>query len=783
MLYFLRYLMLTLITALLFGLASYAQINPTFEPANEYEVAAHYLLNLRSNAKSAEVTSEILLKRDVGTYKLLEGALYSCVEYNDIPYAIMFIGKGEFSFTPSTEVEKKQLYRFYETENFKIEFSSLFLLFDDNTYDEGFKNLTFQNSDTKQVNLELQSCIGYFRDDDVGYSRSDFLRSLMTEGGSGFFYSQIQGSKFGTIFFQINPFEEEEVYFMRSGERSAWIGSDKTREIINQFPAQKKTLDNYSGIKHNKYFLDLVSYNIESTIADNLDFSAKCNISFKSINSEQHWIMFYLFDELRVDSVKWENGTIATFSNFEENFELWIECESNYLDGNQHSMTVYYHGDLLEKDELGWIELHTSGLWYPRYGNREKATFSLTFKTPEKYDLISIGDFANRSEQEEVITTTWSCTTPMRNASFNIGNFEEYEIENENLPTVNVYISEYGHQLVSSYFRQLGILSISDASEYIAQDVWNSIKLFTNLFGSLPVNAIRATEIPYTHGEAFPGLIHLGWHTVIQTQFKGEDEVFRAHEVAHQWWGIGVDFETYHDQWLSEGFATYSGLWYLQAAKNDNELFFDMLAEWKEEILNVRNYLIGSGQETGPIWLGYRTSSSSTEGDYNLIIYKKGAWVIHMLRAMLLDLNTMNEDKMKHLIQEYYSTYKNKSASTEDFKRIVDKHFGEDMGWFFNQYVYGTDIPSYKVAYKSDETDDGKIKISIRVRQEEVSERFKMYVPIKLHLEDERLARIRIEVKGKETLVTLPPIDGELDELIFNDLESVLCEVEYEDWE
>ena len=28
---------------------------------------------------------------------------------------------------------------------------------------------------------------------------------------------------------------------------------------------------------------------------------------------------------------------------------------------------------------------------------------------------------------------------------------------------------------------------------------------------------------------------------------QGDDEVFRAHEVAHQWWGIGVDFTSYHD--------------------------------------------------------------------------------------------------------------------------------------------------------------------------------------------------------------------------------------------
>lgn len=771
-----------LIFTLLLNYSSAAQEKDIVDIENEYKVAADYLLNLRSTGESAKVNSEIILNRDISTFKLLEGELYPCVDFKDIPYALMFMGKGEFSFTPSTDVEKKQLYRFYETENFKVEFNSLFLLFDDNTYDEIFKNLTFEMTDPKPANNEIGDCTDYLQDDDVGYSRSDFLRSLMMEDRNGFFYSQIQGTEFGTVFFQINPVESEEIYFMRNGERSAWIGS-KTREIINQFPARKKTLANYSGKKPNKYFLDLISYNIESTIADNLDFSAICTLEFKSFVRDQQWIMFYLLEELHVDSVKWGNGAEAEFENFEESSELWIKCKSNYLDGNQHSMTIYYHGDLLEKDELGWVEMRTSLFWYPRFANREKATFALTFHTPEKYDLISIGDFVERIDQGEVVSTIWRCSTPTRNASFNIGNFEVNEVNKENLPTVSVYTSEYGHQIISSYMRQLGILSMSDASEYIAQDVSNSVTLFSNLFGGLPIDAVRATEIPYMHGEAFPGLIHLSWATVIQTQFKGEDEVFRAHEVAHQWWGIGVDFKTYHDQWLSEGFATYSGLWYLQAAKNDNDLFFDMLTEWKDEILNVRNYIIGSGQEAGPIWLGYRTSSSDTKGDYNLIIYKKGAWILHMLRAMLLDLKTMNEDKMKSLMQEYYNTYKNKSASTEDFKKIVDKHFGEDMRWFFNQYVYGTDIPSYKIAYKTEETDDGKIKISIRVQQKEVTDSFKMYVPIKLVLDDDKIARIRIEVKGKETLITLPPFAGELDQLIFNDLESVLCEVEYEDWD
>lgn len=212
-------------------------------------------------------------------------------------------------------------------------------------------------------------------------------------------------------------------------------------------------------------------------------------------------------------------------------------------------------------------------------------------------------------------------------------------------------------------------------------------------------------------------------------------------------------------------------------------MFFDVLEKWRDEIINNRQYLIGSGQEAGPIWLGYRTNSTATRGDYDLIIYKKGAFVLHMLRAMLLNLKTMNEDSFENMMKDYYQTYFGKSASTEDFLKIVNKHFREDMSWFFDQYVYGTDIPTYEFAYKTEVTKDGKYLVTCRVVQKNVDEKFKMYVPIKIVLDDDRMARLRVEISGKEKIFQLPLLPEEPDEIIFNDLESVLCEVDYEDWD
>jgi len=734
---------------------------------------------LKAGDESAVVSEEITFKRDVGNFKLLSGNIYFCEPFEERTYALIFIGKGEFSFTPPTKVEQDQLYRFYETNKFRKEFHTLFILFGDSTYRELNNKLNFQKVKNVDGNIDskIEDCIEYLIDLDHQSSRSDLLRTLLSGEDNGLFYAQIYGDDINPVFFLVNPFLDEEVSFMKRN-RSTLISN--YIEVINQFPVGnnfKKSKDS------NKYFLYIISYKIESTIEDNLDFSAVCTIDFTSNEKKQNWTTFELFYELEVDSIIWEDGRSAKFARLPDTYNLWLYVKDKYLDSKQHWFSIYYHGDLLEKDQLGWISLRSSIYWYPRLDYRTEANFGLIFHTPSDYNFVSVGNLIQKHEKDDVITTTWLSDVPIRNASFSLGNFEITNLTEEDLPIVNVYMSEYGHNQIGSQLAQYGILSISDASEHIAADVVNSLSLFQTLFGKINSTTISVTEIPYMHGEAFPGLVHLSWSTFQYMTFEGEDEIFRAHEVAHQWWGISVDFKTYHDQWLSEGFSQYCGLWYLLVVKEDSEMFFDMLEKWRDEIINNRQYLFGSGQEAGPIWLGYRTNSTATRGDYDLIIYKKGAFVLHMLRGMLLNLKTMNEDRFENMMKDYFKTYFGKSASTEDFLKMVSKHFGEDMSWFFDQYVYGTDIPLYEFGYKTEVTKDGNYLVTCRVEQKNVDEKFKMYVPLKIVLSSDRIARVRVEISGKEKIFQLPLLPAEPDEIIFNDLESVLCEVDYVDWD
>ena len=71
-------------------------------------------------------------------------------------------------------------------------------------------------------------------------------------------------------------------------------------------------------------------------------------------------------------------------------------------------------------------------------------------------------------------------------------------------------------------------------------------------------------------------------------------------------------------------------------------------------------------------------------------------------------------------MQDFYRTYEGGRASTADFRRVVEQHTGADMGWFFDQWIYGTAIPTYKVATRTERMGDGQFRVRLQVQQEDV---------------------------------------------------------------
>lgn len=778
---------------LAFSLAAMLVVTPTMRPAvapagSYIAVYEAFTAKAPNPARVANVT-QLTITRDVGRFELGQGSLVLATPVAGREIAAVFIGQGTFHFTPPIDVEREQVQRELEMDPLVSPFRTLYMVFVDSTLSELESQLTFgPGTVPRDAAREIEEALKYLSDDDGPWVQSDLMTALLNDAQNDYFYAHFAENRGDPLFFMVTPYDEEGVTLGRRA-RGRGVRGD-VRDIVSQFARQSILADT----TWDPTTIDLVrldNYQIESVIEDNLDFSAAAVVDVTTMQEDLRWVPLTLFYDLEVDSVVTGDGTPIAFYRGEESSTLWLDFGAPLDAGTAVQLTLGYHGELLEQQDVlegmrrrhdltrnRLVRLRSSTSWYPRHGSRRTAGFDLTFHSPAKYKFVSVGERLFDEVDGDVLTTRW-LTPSIRNASFNLGEFEEHQITDPRIPPVTLQVAEELHRTLGMDAGRGGtvtFLTQRDIARQVSTDVANAMSFFQDFFGPSPMPAFYATEIPGRHGEAFPGLVHFSWLTYQWTSDDGTDEIFRAHEVAHQWWGIGVDFDSYRDQWLSEGFSDFAGIWYLQMIMGNNEKYFETLKEWREALTDRR-------EDIAPIWLGYRASTIEHPGDYQLVVYQKGAWVLHMLRNLMLDLDTMSEEAFQMLMRDFYARYLGRRASTADFEAMVERHLGARMDWFFDQWVRGTAIPKYEYAYQVEEQPDGQFKARLRVEQSEVPEDFRMIVPVYLDFGDAGHARVRILVEGSVTEVELPILPLRPEQIVLNDLESVLAETRRVGWE
>ena len=258
-----------------------------------------------------------------------------------------------------------------------------------------------------------------------------------------------------------------------------------------------------------------------------------------------------------------------------------------------------------------------------------------------------------------------------------------------------------------------------------------------------------------------------------------------------------VGWKSYRDQWISEGFAEYSGALYAAAYEDDPGLLDEMTEAWRNDVFGrgnagFRRFGMASGavqrrsdgSQSGPITLGYRLSSSETPLDYQMLAYEKGAYILHMLRMAMYDWTTGSDEPFRAMMRDFVATHLGGEATNESFRGTVEEHIGEDMGWFFDQWVYGTAVPTYRFAWKAETLIDGQRQLRIRVRQSvEPEVPFRMIVPVRVDVGDDRFVVVKVLVdESYEEFTFNLPAGLNPEDVIFNPRNAVLAEVEEESW-
>ncbi len=751
--------------------------------APDYEAFYDQFSTLAPDSSKVATVASLQLTRDAGIIVLEEGRLALCRPVAGHVCAAVFQGRGVFAFTPPSAVERGQLERFYGTKTLRRAFTSACFIFDDSTLAELNGALTFGpgtvGEETRKFLRGAVRSLIYEKARDVHVS----IAQPLLEGTTGCFFATFGATASDPVAFEISPLLGEQVLLLRP-VRNATEGlmGPERPEVVSQF----RLADDTSSVvaSDQRATIAIRQVTVDCTITGRPAFSAHARLDFEALEGGLRWLLLDLDDVLQVRRAEWGDGHPATWRKGERSPYLWIECDPPLERGQRYALKLDYDGPVIERAD-DWVRFRSIGAatgWYPWQDSRQAAAFDLTFHVERPLELVCVGERAALEPGERLTTSRWATAEPVRSASFNLGFFKAYEVKDSRIPPVTVLMSSRGHAALTDSLAQEAQAPGKDMEKQVAADVANSLLFFQTRLGPAGFKQFYATEHLGQHGEAFPGLIHLATSTFHSPSPGSADALFRAHEVAHQWWGVGVAPATYHDAWLSEAFAEFSALWYVQFAGRDNRSYFDVLEEMRKGILGNRRFLLGSAQRAAPIWLGPRTESSTTEGDYDLVIYRKGAWVLHMLRNLMLDLDTMKEDRFNGLMREFFQAHRGGEASTEDFRAQAEQHAGQDLGWFFDQWVYGADLPSYRFAWKGARASDSTWTVRCRVEQSGVPDSFRMPVPIRVDFADGKFTRARAWIQGPRSEFDLPPLPLAPVKVTFNDLASVLCEVENAKW-
>jgi aminopeptidase N len=219
------------------------------------------------------------------------------------------------------------------------------------------------------------------------------------------------------------------------------------------------------------------------------------------------------------------------------------------------------------------------------------------------------------------------------------------------------------------------------------------------------------------------------------------------------WWG----WSSYHDQWLSEGFADFSAGLFLQFTEKKLDKFNEFWERGRKAVIEKNQYG-NSPNDAGPLWMGLRLNTFKTGTAYQKLVYAKGGYILHMLRQMMWDAQNQDRDFIS-LMHDFVKSNEQKNASTEDFLTVVNRHMKKSMDlagngnfyWFFHQWVYGTEIPRYRMEYSISAAGEGKVTLAGKVTQSDVSAGFRMPVPVYVEFEDGIVRLGSVVVAGNTT--------------------------------
>jgi len=799
----LRSLVRTLLTALALGCLLVAS-DPVLGAVEDPTYTA--LRGALPDGRQIPVTSPLILERDVFRFEFSSGTFHLLAPVAGRTVGAVFLGEGSYRLSPATEAERRHLAFLRGEQNLETlgdRFDTLVLLFADDTAQELALGAPIEEGQPEgRAVRALEQAQEWEKIEFQTNFYLRLLRDLLDTPGlmSGVFMALVDGRDLAPALIAVDPQGAEALGLasLLGGEDSILYETSDVEGGVWYLCHRAAEVRRGRGEPYQSP-LDALHYEIDTTIEKNEDLAGTTLIRLRT-RSALRVIPLHLVNSLEISEAVYrlagaEEWTPVPFIQESNPFNfsgvttgVGVVLPEPIPAGTQLEVLLTYRGDKVLFDtgqELFAVGARAS--WYPNAGTfTDPATFDLTYRVPKRKEVVSVGRKVGAETAERQEISHFKAEEPIRVAGFNFGAFNSTsQIDQVSGLRIDVYSNqravELGGRSLGSEVAEtlvgpdsLGAVAVGpsqsagrqNVSELAMVDGLNSARLFTTYFGPLPQDHVALTQqVQFSFGQSWPSLVFLPYASFLTgTALNAIGASFMQdfvgtvgyHEMAHQWWGHHVGWESYRDQWLSEGFAQFSALLAVQHTEGWEE--HDRL--WKEAQKLIVSKVQSSRPiyETGPLTQGWRLSNGRSKAGYQVLVYHKGAFVLHMLRMMMWDPSSPEPDRaFIAMMRDFTSTWAGKSPSTEDFKAVVKRHMVPAMNatgdgeidWFFDQWVYGTEIPKLTSKLTVAKAGKDEYQISGEVALGEISESFRALVPLYVDFGKGRLAMVgRIPFTG-----------------------------------
>ena len=684
----------------------------------------------------------------------------------------VFAGEGEVLMIPPNRTERQSLAQFTHAPVLEERVDSAYLRFTDGTAQELLAASRRPDPDDPEQPGPFVQESGAVAQTLNAESSVRILRDLLGARDRPYFYARVKGEALGV--FDITDDEREAEPFTITSTRRA--GSQTFADTWCSFSTHSAQAGPAAAVGDAARAL---AYTLDVRIAPDHAMEGRAEVQLESRSAQERVVSFDLSRWLAVTSVEDEQGhTVAVVggqppegdsTGARTDDQVAVVLPRAYPVGERYRLTFHYHGNVIDNVGNGVLYVGARGSWYPNISAGYPSQYDMTFHYPRKWVLVATGARVEEKTSGDESESRWRSDGVFRVAGFNLGPYTSVERRADKV-SVTVYATHEAesslekshddhhplpmgvlgpHQsLINSLHAEEAPLAPSEELGNVADLASQAVQYYSRVFGPFPYPRLAVSQAPGNFGQGWPELVYLPTLTFLPRTIRTELGLSReggdpmgtaiiAHEIAHQWWGNLVGWRTPHDQWLSEGLASYAAALFLAQGKDGNQQFHSLLRLYQADLL-AKTSDGATVESGGPIWLGQRLSSSVDPEGYSNIVYKKACWVLHLLRGLMTDPQTGSDTRFFAMLRDFINQYQGRSVSTEDFIHHAEKYMTAEsdlernhkLDWFFNEWVYGTGIPEYTVKMQVRTLSAGRYVVRGTITQSHVPDNFEMPIAV-----------------------------------------------------